>query len=630
MVNKHEELAGNIIDLVGGKENILSFIHCVTRLRFNVKDKSLVKVKEIESYQGVIGTNWSDNQFQIIIGQEVEDVYELIKKKSGFEEDSNSKNFDGNNGKKKFSINTILDYITGSFIPLLPVLIGAGFIKLIASILIMVGILTPESSTFTVLSFVGDAGLYFLPIFVGQSAAKKLGTNQGLGMLMGAILIHPTFIEAVSAGTSLSVFGLPILPNSYTSSVFPILLTVAVMAPIEKFVGKHSPNMLRMILQPVITILIMMPIALCVLGPIGGVFGGILSTGIIWLNDTLGFVGIALLSALYPLLVMTGMHTALLPYSISVFAATGMESFVLPAIVIASINQGVANLAVGFKSKQENVKSIAFASSITAILSGVFEPALYGINLRYRTPLYASMIGSAIGAAVAGFGHATLYNVGGGSGLLTLPAFIGEPISTFVWMVGGVLIGFVITFALTLVMYKDEDIEEKKNEKIVNYSDKSSNKPTEIIQSPVSAKVISLSNVKDKVFSDSLMGKGVAIIPTDGLIKSPVEGEVISVFPTGHAIGLKSSIGAEILIHIGIDTVQLEGEGFEVLVKNGEKIDIGSPLVKVDFELINRKGYDITTPVVITNTKDYRNIKVLKEGLVSTGDSILKLELEEL
>lgn len=624
MGNKYEKLADDIIDLVGGKDNILSFIHCVTRLRFNVKDKNLVKVKEIESYQGVIGTNWSNNQIQIIIGQEVGDVYELIKKKNNIGDGSIDENLDGDR-KKKISINTILDYITGSIIPLLPVLIGAGFIKLIASILTLTGILTQESSTFIVLNFVGDAGFYFLPIFIGQGAAKKLGANQGLGMLLGAIFIHPTFVETVSAGTALSVFGLPIFPNSYASSVFPILLAVAVMAPIEKFIGKHSPNMIRMIMQPVLTILIMVPIALCLVGPLGGVLGNVLSTGIIWLNETLGFIGVALLSAIYPLLVMTGMHTALIPHSLNMLATTGAEAFLLPAAVIASINQGVANLAVGVKTKQENIKGIAFPSSITAILSGVFEPALYGINLKYKTPLYSSMIGSAIGAAVAGFGHAAAYTFGGGTGLMNLPSFIGEPISTFVWMVAGVITGIICTFVLTLFMYKDEVVEATETT-----GEQASNTLSEVIQSPVSAKVIPLSDVKDNVFSDGLMGKGVALIPTENLIKSPIEGEVISVFPTGHAIGLKSKSGAEILIHIGMDTVQLNGEGFEILVENGEKISKGTPLIKVDFEEIGKKGYDISTPIVVTNTNDYHKVEIIKEVFVTGGERLINLEAEDL
>lgn len=628
MTVNYEDLVTHIVDLVGGEKNVSSFMHCVTRLRFNVKDKSLVNEKKIQTFQGVLGTNWSKDQFQIIIGQNVEDVYKRIQnhRETGTDISAGEKN-KKRNERKKFSVDTILDYITGSIIPLLPVLIGAGFIKLIASILVMSGIMTLETPTYVVLNFVGDAGFYFLPIFIGQNAAKKLGANQGLGMLLGAIFIHPTFIEAVTAGSPLSVFGLPIMPGSYASSVFPVLLTIAVMAPVEKFFGKYSPNMIRMILQPVLTLLVMIPIALCLLGPVGGVIGNFLSVGIIWLNDTLGFIGIALVSAIYPLLVMTGMHTALIPYSLSVFTATGTEAFLYPAAVIASVNQGVACLGVGIKSKKVSVKGVAYSSSVTAILSGVFEPALYGVNLRYKTPLYASMIGSAIGAGVAGFGHAAIYNFGGGTGLLTLPSFIGSNMSTFIWMVAGVIVGFACTLGLTLVLYKDEITEEDETSSFAAESRQSSNS-SEIIQSPISASIVSLDEVKDEVFSSGAMGKGVAIIPAEDMIKSPIAGEVVSVFPTGHAIGLRSNAGAEVLIHIGMDTVELNGEGFGVLVKIGDKVNIGSPLVNVNFNLIKEKGYDITTPIVITNSNSYHTVETMQAGNVSSGENLLRLEVE--
>lgn len=453
--NKYEDLSNRIVELVGGKENIVNFTHCITRLRFNVKDRGLINNEEVESVSGVVGTQFAGDQYQIIIGQAVADAYNLICEKTGlgnkdeFEIESASE-------KKKFSFMTIIDYITGSIIPCLPILIGCGFIQVIVSVLELTGFLKSGIGTDAVLTFVGDAGFYFLPIFVGYHAAKKLKANPVLGMLLGAILVHPTLVGNVGAETGMTIYGLPITATSYTSSVFPILLSIAVMAPIQKFIAKHCPDMLRTLVEPLLTILIMLPIALCVLGPIGGFIGTYLTEAIIWLYNTTGFIGLAVFSCVYPLLVMTGMHTAIFPYAINQFATVGCEGFFLPAAMVASVNQGIAAFAVSLKSKNVNVKAIGLSSSVTAILSGVFEPALYGITLKYKTPLYAAMIGSIAGAAVAGVGRTMAYAMAGGTGLLTIPVFLTNDISNFVWMAAAVVIGAIVTFILAYIMYKED------------------------------------------------------------------------------------------------------------------------------------------------------------------------------
>ncbi len=455
--DRYEELANKLPELVGGKDNISFFTHCVTRLRFNLKDKSKANLEEIKKLPGAVGAQWSGDQLQVIIGQSVGDAYELICQKTGLAKQDAVNEDLGDGQKKKFTIGTLFDYISGSITPLIPVLIGCGMVKIIVMVGEMLGILTAGSPTYTVLTFVGDAGFYFLPVFIGATAAKKFGANMGLGMLMGAIFIHPSFVSAVSEGTALSIFGISIYSASYSSTIFPIILTVAVMAPIERFIGKHSPDAIRSITEPLFTILIMVPLALCVLGPIGSYMGTYLSIAVMWLYNTTGFLGVAVLACLLPLLVMTGMHTAFTPYLLQAFASLGYDPIVIPANIISNLNQGAASAAVALKAKDKNTKSTAASCAVTAIVGGVTEPAMFGVNLRLKTPLYGSMIGSFVGGAIIGIGKVVCYAFVGSGGIFAFPAFVGETSSNIIWMVIGVAVGMIVTFVSTLILYNGED-----------------------------------------------------------------------------------------------------------------------------------------------------------------------------
>lgn len=459
---RYAELASKVVEYVGGKDNIVFFTHCVTRLRFNVKDKSLVKGSDIEKIRGVMGCQWVGDQYQIIIGQSVSDAYNLIVKETGLEGNGSVDEDMGDAHKKKFSINAVFDAISGSITPIIPVFIGAGFIKIVVLLLTQFGLLTADNTTIQVLTFVGDAGFYFLPVFVGAFAAKKFGANMALGMMMGAIFIHPSFISAVTDGTALSVYGIPVYATTYSSSVVPALLTVWVMSYVEKFFAKHSPDSIRSITEPFFTLLVMLPLALCMLGPVGAFVGTYLSEAIMWLYNTTGFFGIAVLSAIFPWIVMTGMHTALAPYLVSAMATIGYDPIICTANVVANIDQGAACAAVAFKTKHdENLRSVASACAVTAIVGGVTEPGMFGVNLKLKTPMYGAMIGSFFGALVAGFGHAYLYSMIGSGGLFALPAYLGgdNPFASMAWMAAGLVVGAIVTFIATYILYKPEDAE---------------------------------------------------------------------------------------------------------------------------------------------------------------------------
>ncbi len=459
--NKYEDLADRVVDLVGGKENITYFTHCITRLRFNVKDKSLVNVEEIESIANVVGTNWSGEQLQIIIGQAVEDAYKLICQKNGFEtEKAIDENLDGdNNEKKKMTVGSVVssffDNIAGSIAPLIPVLIGCGMIKVIVILMELAGI-SSDNSTYQVLSWLGNAGFYFLPILVGYTAAKKFGANEALGMVVGAMLIYPDFVNGISAGEAYNFLGIPIYSASYTSTLFPVIMCVFVMAPIEKFIAKHSPDALHSVAEPTLTLLIMVPIAFCVLGPLGAFLGNYLAAFIMWLYDTVGFLSVGILSALLPLIVMTGMHTALSPYCINMIATIGYDPIVKVANFFSNINQGIACLAVAVKTKNTNLRSTGISCAITAVIGGVTEPAMYGINLKYKTPFYGVMIGNLTAGCIAGLFSVYCYAFGSSS-LLGIAQFVGEKSMNIVYATIALVIGCVVTFVVTLILYKDDE-----------------------------------------------------------------------------------------------------------------------------------------------------------------------------
>lgn len=449
---KYDVLADEILHLVGGKENIKFLTHCMTRLRFNVKDKGLVKIDEIDQLAGVVGSRWAGDQLQIIIGQTVEDVYSLICEKAGLEKESA---IDVEESKKsKFSLNTLFDAISGCITPVIPVLVGAGMIKVVVLFGELTGLLATGSNTHNILSFVGDAGFYFLPIMVGASSAKKFGANQYLGMLMGGILVYPELVNLMGQGASLSVFGLPIFATYYPYSIFTSILIVFVMSYIEKFIAKHSHEAIRSITEPLFTILIMIPLSLCLLAPLGAIVGTYFTDGILWLYQTTGFLSVALLAAVIPFVVMTGMHSAFDPYLIQAYAKSGSEPIGSVVFFINNFNQGAASAAVAVCTKDVKLKAIAASGAITAIVGGVCEPAMYGVNLRLKKPMYASMIGSAVAGAYVGLTHVLSYAYPGNAALFGMLTFVGPDKMNLVNFIIGMVLGIIVTFVATIVLVK--------------------------------------------------------------------------------------------------------------------------------------------------------------------------------
>ena len=602
----YKELAATILEKVGGQNNVSNLEHCATRLRFSLKDDVLAKTEEIQSLKGVVSVINKGGQYQVVIGNEVIEVFNELLKLGDFQS-----NEDPQASKKKGIINTVLDTISGIFFPIVPALAGAGMLKALLSLLSVLKIVTPQSPTYQFLNFMGDACFYFLPIIIASSAAKKFKVNQFVAMSIGAMLIHPTFVTMVStakeAGTGLSLLNMPVTLVTYSSSVIPIVLAIWFMSYVEPFANKYTPKSLRIFLVPLLTILIVGVVTFVVIGPLGNICGEVLGDFINYINGYASWLVPLLVGAFTPLMVMTGMHYGLIPIGINMLATTGIDTVAGPGMMVSNIAQGGAALAVAIRSKNTDLKSLATSAGISAIC-GITEPAMYGISLRFKKPLIAAMIGGGSAGLFIG-----IMNVGRyaqvAPGLFSLPSYIsGDSLQNVTYAAIGCVIAFVVSFIVSYLL----KIEEPQESKTTNTTEITLKK--EEVYVPINGQVVPLHTVVDPVFSSEALGKGVAILPSEGKVYAPVSGKVSVFFETGHAIGLISNNGAEILIHIGLDTVELKGKYFSPKVKQGEVVKAGDLLLEFDMEAITKANYDITTPIIVTNTAQYTDIVVVDKN----------------
>ncbi|WP_406589450.1 beta-glucoside-specific PTS transporter subunit IIABC [Bacillus atrophaeus] len=610
----YHKVSKEILQLVGGEENVQSVIHCMTRLRFNLHDNTKADRSRLEQMDGVMGTNISGEQFQIIIGNNVPKVYKALLENSGLSEE----NTKGASGQKKNVLSALFDVISGVFTPILPAIAGAGMIKGLLALAVTFGWMAETSQAHTILTAIGDGAFYFLPMLLAVSAARKFGSNPYVAAAIAGAILHPDLTALLGSGKSISFIGLPVTAATYSSTVIPILLAIWMTSYVEKWIDRVTPSSLKLIVVPTLTLVIVVPVTLMTVGPLGAILGDYLSVGVNYLFDHAGIVAMILLAGTFSLIIMTGMHYALVPIMINNIAQNGHD-YILPAMFLANMGQAGASFAVFLKSKNKKFKSLAFTTSITALM-GITEPAMYGVNMRLKRPFAAALIGGAAGGAFYGVTGVASYIVGGNAGLPSIPIFIGP---TFLYAVIGLVISFAAgTAAAYLIGFEDVQAEgsnetaEKAPEMKVD---------GEMIHSPIKGEVKALSEVKDSVFSAEIMGKGFAIVPEEGLAVAPVSGIITAVFKTKHAIGITSDRGAEVLIHIGLDTVQLDGRHFDVLVKEGDKVSPGDPLVSFDIEKIKAAGYDVITPVIITNTDQYAVTAVKESGTVKTNEALLAL-----
>lgn len=628
----YKKLAQQILEYVGGKDNVTGLTHCATRLRFNLKDESKADTKAIQALSGISGVVSKGGQYQVIIGSDVPNVYLPLSQTLNLE--GGQKQAPAENNLKWYE--KFFDLITGIFTPILTPLTAAGMLKAVLAILVATKLVSNTSSTYQVINFMADSTFYFLPILLANSAAHKFGCSPMLAMMLGGILVHPNFVSMVAASKdtaeAIKVFGLPIYNASYSSSVIPIILGVWFMSLVEPVADKISPKAVKFFTRPLITILVTGIATLCVLGPVGYIIASGIGTVVTTINSFAGWLVPTLLGAFLPFLVMTGTHHALTSIGINNRMTLGFDSFIYPGQLASNIAQGAAALALSIKTKNANLKQMASANGITAVC-GITEPVLFGVTMKYKTNLIAASIGGAVGGFF--MGALGVRNFSGGSpGLLTLPSYIGldYPMSNFYLACAGAAIAFVVSFGVSYVLYKDPVEEAAGNSAETNtVAETNTAAQTKaggdvVLAAPLKGKSVPLSEVSDPTFAQEILGKGGAVLPTEGKLYAPADGNIVTVMDTKHAIGMTSSDGAEILMHVGIDTVQLNGKHFEARVKSGDKVKKGQLLLEFDIDGIVNEGYEVITSIIISNTQNYSAVNLVKTGDVAVGEQWLELK----
>ncbi|MEI5992085.1 hypothetical protein A5881_003641 [Enterococcus termitis] len=623
----YQELAQTIIEKIGGKQNISGLTHCATRLRFNLKDEKVAQTDTLKDTAGVMGVVSKGGQYQVIIGSDVGSVYkEILKEIPSLDGEQTESNENDDRG----AASKIIDTITGIFTPILPAITAAGMLKAVLSLLVVFNAIDKTGQTYIIIDFMADSAFYFLPILLAASSAQKFKTNMYLAMMVGGILLHPNFVGMVNAikeagEGGIHLFGLPISAVTYGSSVIPIILAVWFMSYVEPIADKVSPKAIKFFSKPLITIAIVGTVSLVVIGPVGYFISDGISNGIKALENFSPWLVPTIIGALTPLFVATGTHYGLVPIGINNRMTTGYDSVIYPGMLASNLGQGAASLAVGVKSKDSSIKQVAASAGLTGLF-GITEPALYGVNLKYKTPLYAAMIGGGIGGLFMGITRVKNFT-GGSPGLLTLPSYIGDDTLSHLYMACiGAAISIVISFVISYILYKDPVVEATKAtpNKSEDIQSTDMRSITEVA-APIKGQIVPLADVEDGMFSEEILGKGFAVKPAEGVVYAPVSGTVTAIFDSKHAIGLTSDSGVELLIHIGIDTVQLNGDGYEYFVEKGQKIKLGDKLIEFDLEKIAEKGYNVITPVVVTNSADFGDIITLTKSLSEPGEQVMKV-----
>ena len=623
---KNKQLAESIIEHVGGKDNIISLVHCATRLRFVLKDESKADPEIVKKQVGVITVVQSGGQFQVVIGNNVADVFNAIMELTNLNEKPTT---DEVAGAKKGIVSKLIDLVSSIFIPALVVLVAGGIFKGVVAILQVMEVVKAGDPTYNFLNAIADAPFYYLPIILGFSAVKKFGGNPYVGMALGGALVHPSVVGMLGNKFELQTefFSIPIKLIPYPSSVFPIILAAWFYSLLERNFNKIMHDSFKKFIAPLFGLIITVPLTFAVIGPVVSFLSDSVASGIIFVYELNSVIASMILAALWQVMVVFGIHWGLVPFAMNNISVYH-EDFMIPILFPAVFAQVGAVLAVMLRSKDPQVKTLASSSVLSGIF-GVTEPAIYGINLPLKRPFIIGCVSSMIGGGIIGYYHSVIYSfsfISVFSFLQLIPATgIDEK---FYAVVFGSIISFVVATIVTYLfgIPKNKDVvdgnqvpssSEKKAEEI---------KQRNTISSPMTGKLVELKEVNDATFASGLMGKGVAIVPSVGEAVAPEDGEVVSLFRTKHAIGFQTDSGAEMLIHIGIDTVKLDGQHFEAHVEAGQKVKKGERLVSFDIGAIKQAGFEVTTPIIITNSDDYLDVEcIFKQDDVQQGDALLAL-----
>ena len=641
MAKNYDNLAKSIIQDVGGKDNVNSVVHCATRLRFKLKDEKKANDDALKDTDGVVTVVKAGGQYQVVIGNEVADVYDAVLKEGGFPGGGQVPDDDVADDNSSF-IDKAVALISGIFTDILAPLSAGGIIKGLVVLAAAMGWLSKTSGAYQILYAVGDSIFYFLPIFLGVTTARRFHMNQFIGLAIGAVLTYPTMVGLASSKTVLGTlfqgtpfaseihttfFGIPVVTMNYTSTVLPVIFAVWFGSVIEHWAKKWIPTVVQMFLVPALTIIITLPVAFIVIGPVMTWVGDAIGAVMAGIYNFSPIVAGVVVGALWQVLVIFGVHWGLVAVSTTNIAALGYDPILALTCMVCYAQIGVV-LAIIKQTKDKKLKDTAIGAFFSGLF-GVTEPAIYGVTLPRKTPFVLSCIGGAVSGAIMGIFHSVLYMMPS-MGFFAIPAYINPKGGSMTHVIGVIIAGvvaFIVGFALQMLFGKksvDAEYDKKQSEKAeVNAALQAT------LVSPENGKIMPLSEVKDDVFSSGAMGKGIAIEPNDDVLHAPADGKIIMTFKTGHAIGMKTKTGAEILMHIGMDTVNLQGKGFDTLVEKDQEVKAGDPLVKFDIDLIKKAGYPVTTPMVVTNSKDFDDIKQIAEGDVKVGQAVLELEAPE-
>ncbi|WP_339027083.1 beta-glucoside-specific PTS transporter subunit IIABC [Leclercia pneumoniae] len=574
----HLQTALDIITQVGGAENIEHIEHCSTRLRLSLYDNGKVNEAALAKIDGVLGVR-INVQCQVIIGHEVVQVYEAVRSLAGEPQAQSTQSV----STKASRGAQVVDFVISVFQPLVPAIAGGGVLKSLLLLLDVLGWLSRDSDTYKVLDNIGSAPLWFLPILVAITTAMKLKVNVLVAVSAVSVMLLPAMTKQLAEGTAFMSFDLRNV--AYASQVFPAILCVLFYAQTEKLFNRYSPGALRIFLSPMLSLLVTVPVTLLILGPLGYELGAGLATVILWLYGKLGFVATGLLAAALPFMVAAGMHKPMLPYAVASMSQFGREMLYLPASLAHNIAESGACLAIALKSKDKVLKSTAFSAGISALF-GITEPALYGVTLLNKKALYSVILGSVVGGAFIGWMAIEAFALVG-PGLASISMFVSpdNPMN-IVWAFAGAGLSFAIAFISALLLWRDKAAE--KTDELT-------------FTRPVEGQIIPLENVNDDVFARKIMGDGIAIVPSQGVLRAPADGTVVNIFESGHALSLLTDAGVELIFHIGIDTIKLQGEGFSPQVKEGQQVKRGETLIEFSIDTITAAGLDPVVMMVVTN-----------------------------
>ncbi|MEK5164217.1 beta-glucoside-specific PTS transporter subunit IIABC [Paenibacillus sp. FSL R5-0527] len=649
MASKYDGLARIIIQNVGGKDNVASVEHCMTRLRFELKDESKANTEMLKNTDGIVNVISSGGQYQVIIGNHVGQVYQALVEKGRFEKQADDEET-GKQGKKGL-LNAFVGTISGIFVPVIGLLCACGMIKGVLVLLSTFGVLSATDGTYIILSAIGDCIFYFFPVFIGYTAAKKFKVNEFIGLAIGTSMIYPTLISLMSgdainvlfSGTALesnvylTFLKIPVILNNYTSTVIPVILAVWFASKVERFSKKVVPNVIKSFGVPLLTLVIAVPITFMVIGPVATWISGLIGMLVSTLYQLSPIVFGAFVGGFWQVFVMFGIHQGLIPIVINNLATMKYDT-IFAATATASFTQVAILLAIMIRTKNKRLKTTSFSAFFSSLF-GITEPAIYGVTLPLKTPFIISCITSAVGGGLAMFLGVKFYNMGG-QGIFAFPTYVnpnGNALHDILMVVIAMAVAMVLAFILMLIFFKDKaeastatagvDLNPTNAElasPLGSTQTPSSDSPI-VLGSPIAGRIVPLSEVKDEAFSQGYMGNGIAIEPTEGKIVAPADGILTSLYPTGHAMGITTDSGLELLIHVGKDTVKLKGKYFKVHVKQGDAIKKGQLLGEFEIDSIINAGYSTLTPFIVTNNNDYEQFAVTDQALVGTGDIIITL-----